>query len=908
MKQLYAFKSREIAEELRRQGEAGLRGGHEGNHATGNEIKIVKLTEDVAPSGTTEEDSVEGPYTANEQFFGPDSLVLTEEGTPIEMDVYNFSKVSYSTDDIVVVTRWREAWVITSSEPKSNQWIQFRLKSGWNASESGVGLGSGTGISTATILASSDNANMPAGSEVRVYDYKKLFQCAVGSDEHTDGSGGSIGWATSVNLPNGDKHFLVTQCTQKINKYKCTFENGSCTGLFGESVTVTPKEPLSSWPYIDPHPYITGGTSNIEAINIHGLAANSKTQTRHLYIEFEQSPSPSQDPTNSTVPYSAGVGPDDGRWVITDVEEPVAQYITCSWNGATWDYSGELDVYDGFKPEDEYTVEIAHPSNLKVLGEASFGGPCLEVGTNGVARIDRTASTGGTIKYFVIMTSSSLAGEAQEAAVVGTLTPSNSNPPTAEMLVGVNECNVEYKRIGKAFIFGSPGASGDCELNEQDVTQPFVGFDTLEVVETIVDVEGELRMQKKLIKVCSAQSLPSQALPTTSQDVITEVYCGPNGVEKSYRTLNFIGSSTGGADGVELPCTDPNLYDWQYIFENHVYPYPWSNVSYYDITWPEGCEPCPTGCCEQTLLSGSVVYKELTSGDCTASVDSNPVFDTDVVSVQWTAGDCAETPCNCCKTTDGTGFVTYQTGLTAAECAALVTDPPTGSGSDIVSAECLKECPPEPTGCCYVSEGDYRPNKTETECVTGLGGIWSEGEDCPEVGCCTINLTAGGTIETLTTQYLCDNIEFIGDYEGQAVDTTSYAGDGTTCAAYSCDGGVISNFQMSGLSNSGGGCSAGFTQVGTATVINGVATLNVTWTGFDGSAQGASNTLTLTTDGTNWSWDSDIAWLPEVNVVGFDAGAGCASGSGGATSPGGAAFPCDGTWASGTWSFTFTPA
>jgi len=112
MKRLYGFNSKEIAEELKRQGETGLRGGPMGSHAIGNEIRIVKLAEDANSSGTTEENSVEGPYTANEQFFGSDSLVLAEEDTPVEMDVYNYSPIGYTTGDVVTVARWRTMWVI----------------------------------------------------------------------------------------------------------------------------------------------------------------------------------------------------------------------------------------------------------------------------------------------------------------------------------------------------------------------------------------------------------------------------------------------------------------------------------------------------------------------------------------------------------------------------------------------------------------------------------------------------------------------------------------------------------------------------------------------------------------------------------------------------------------------------
>ena len=810
MKRLYGFNSKEIAEELKRQGEAGLRGVPVSNRAIGNEIRIVKLTEDVDPSGTTEENSVEGPYTANEQFFGSDSLVLEEEDTPVEMDVYNYSDESYSEDDIVTVTRWREAWVITSQ--KDNEWIQFRLKSGWNASESQVGVGQGTGCSTATILASSNAGKLPAGAEVRVYDYKRMFQLAVGSQEHTNFSGGSIGWATRVKTPDGGERFLVTQCTQKINQYKCTFENATCCGLFGEAVTVKPVEPTSVWPFIDPDPSISSGTETLQAFNTHGLAANSKDKEKHVYIRFEQTPNATQTPSNTSAPYlppsDVGISPIEGRWVIYDVEEPVAQYVTCSWNGETWDFSRDLDVFDGFVPEEDYTLEIEHPSSLNLLGEQTFGGPCLQVGTVGLARIDRTGSTGKKIKYFVIMTSSSLAGEAQQASLVGTLTPSNDTP--SEMLVTVDKCDLYYKRVGKAFIFGSPAETADCELSEEEVTQPFTNWNNLDVVETIVDVDGELKMQKKNIKVCYALPIADEPLPTATQDVVTDIACGVEGLEKSYRTLKFIGSSTGGADQVQLPCTDPNNYDWQYIFNNHVYPETWWNVSYYDITWPDGCEPCGTlGCCNYTDANGNPAQESLTQADCSLKSQST-----------WDGANetCPAGNIGCCTLLDGQGgTISQEDGLLWAECQADFTTEP-----------------------------------------TAVNWTWVEG----------------------------------------------------SCPASPCEGGTISNFSMSGLlGNDGiGTCYADFTQVGTATIdSSGNATINGTWGGYNGSTlQSQVGSITLSTNGTNWTWTGDISWLSGVTVTGSHNGAGCADGSGLCSSVGGGNSPCDGTWTGGTFSFTYT--
>jgi len=185
--------------------------------------------------------------------------------------------------------------------------------------------------------------------------------------------------------------------------------------------------------------------------------------------------------------------------------------------------------------------------------------------------------------------------------------------------------------------------------------------------------------------------------------------------------------------------------------------------------------------------------------------------------------------------------------------------------------------------------------------------IWPDGCDpCPSAdeGCCTITYNDGkpqADFEGVSEGW-CDTEALRSD-----VASTSWSSGPCSGGGGACEGGTISNFQMSGLDNSGGGCNASFTQVGTATMSGGSATINVTWTGFNGTGQSQAGTISLSSDGTDWTWNGDIPWEPSVNVVGSDAGAGCGSASGGATSPGGAAFPCNGTWSNGTWSFTFTP-
>jgi hypothetical protein len=506
--------------------------------------------------------------------------------------VYNKTESEYAEDTYLDVARVKSLWVVLGSTLPPAPMVQFRLKSGWQ----------GTGVSTATILSSTSDDHA-TGDVTTVYDYKKLFQHAIGSEESPDANGGSIGWAIKVDV-SGDSRFLVTQCTQKINRYEATIANGICTGSWGESLSVTNPIARSVWPYTDIDPSISG-TGELDVINVHGLAANGG----QVWIEFESDPAVPQDPDNSVVPYSVGTSPTGGRWVITDVEKPIANYIQCKWNGSSWDFSQGNNVYDGNQPDAEFNVVIAKPAHLNVLGE-NGGAACLEVETMGLARIDRSASTPVELKYFVCMTSSSLNGEVHKAAIAGTLSPTNSKPPVEEEIIVVDGCEVQYKRIGKTFVFGSPTQTGSCEMTEEVVDQPFKNWVDSTVVESIEDVGGELKMKKLDIKTCFATPAADQALPLVSMDVVNDVYCSGSSLTKDYKTIKFFGSVENSSSGVAIDTSCIDI-DYTQIINYPTVPY----IDYYDIIWPTGCVPCdPIGCCSGGTEDGN----DVTSAVCVA--------------------------------------------------------------------------------------------------------------------------------------------------------------------------------------------------------------------------------------------------------------------------------------------------
>ena len=103
---------------------------------------------------------------------------------------------------------------------------------------------------------------------------------------------------------------------------------------------------------------------------------------------------------------------------------------------------------------------------------------------------------------------------------------------------------------------------------------------------------------------------------------------------------------------------DPSNYNWETIFNNYIYNQDWWNVSYYDITYPDGCQPCPTGCC----TGGDYDGMEVTQADCEGGGGS------------WSSDPCSgSTPQGCCTITSDQGStLTYDTTTTEGFCDDLV--------------------------------------------------------------------------------------------------------------------------------------------------------------------------------------------------------------------------------------------
>jgi len=253
-------------------------------------------------------------------------------------------------------------------------------------------------------------------------------------------------------------------------------------------------------------------------------------------------------------------------------------------------------------------------------------------------------------KFMTVMTGSALFGLPEVVEAVAKF--DEDTEPLIRAKSG--DCGViEHKHLLEMLVWGNPSGpsgTGGCEMTQK---MPMPEVDVFEhasdievVTGVIINSSGDLEMERSTIKACESPGA-NQTIALTSMDVVNDVYCSSNLLTKDYSTIKFLGSTVSSNTGVDLPCTNPINYNWETLFNNYISNQSWYSISYYDINFPEGCFPCPTGCCTQTLYDGSTnqVYP-LTDSDCTATVDPSPSQPTDVVSVSWSAGECGDGDCN----------------------------------------------------------------------------------------------------------------------------------------------------------------------------------------------------------------------------------------------------------------------
>lgn len=687
----YAFQSKEVAEALSRVGKQAMRGLPNGIAPTGAEHIYAKVPAEGINkrSGTT---CTSGVCTLVRFVTGE---LIEEADTTVQ--VYNVSEIDLEADTYIEVFRVGAFWVFDGGSgggpAKRVKFVLTEALCKTGASQSGFALAEVIDPMT---------SGQTVDDQITVWDYKKQFVLA---------DAGAIGVAAYGNPYAAGFQWHIEWCEQPVIKVKGDLADSLAPWTGVPAVTIS--EAKSSWPYVDWQGSEAIGSTLGTVQNPERFTANVGWVECERLIPSSHLPSP----TNTTAPYT--LSPLATEWHITSCENMTARWCSTLFTGGNFLLTGDQYAEGNGDPlqHSEFAAgDVANPPEYLWNQFADFA--CyIKTDTRGWAFLDDKLG-----KFMTVMTGSALFGLPEVVEAVAKF--DEDTDPLINAKSG--ECGViEHKHLLEMLVWGNPsGPSGTdgCEMKQADTTPEVDVFenasDITVVTGTTTNADGEIELTTVEIKACDTPSA-NLSLPYSTQDVITDISCVGDSLEKSYKQLKFIGNSSGGNSNVALPCTDPANYNWETIFNNYIWNQSWYSISYYDINFPEGCFPCPTGCCTQTLYDGSTnqVYP-LTDSDCTATVNSSPSQPTDVVSVSWAAGECD--------------------------------DPP-----------------------------------------------------------------AGG-----------------------------------------CNGTVISSFAIGGAASSGGGCTATFTQTGTATITSGSATINGTWAGNTNfmTPYSTSGTITMTHDGTNYNW------------------------------------------------------
>jgi hypothetical protein len=617
MADVYGFNSEEIARELKRQGEEGLQVDPSNMDATGNETIIIKCDGAVTPRvGLT----VSGPFNGNVVFFGSGGLDLTDQLDDVEF--YNLTDTSYEEFDVVTLTRWRELWVLTGGSgeaaPEAKR-VKFKLTS--HLLTTGALQ---SGYATADVI-DPMNSGLAYDDQILVYDYYKQFVTATAN---------SIGIAHLDAVGTDPERWHIEQCEQLVSLVKAELVDSIGPWMAGP-FTATILEALSSWPYSIWE--YSENTGVVEFNNEARITAGDGYCTLRRRIPAAYLP----DPTNTVCPYT--LEPLTPEWDIVSAEKPTARWCKTSTaaSGAgtslfTLDASASVGNYgEGFSPSLHSDIADGDPADPPTDMWTSMDAfKChIKGSTIGVGWLDDN-----TGKYVTIGTASGLFGLPEKVDMVAKLDPTSS-----DLLIKnkSGECGVvQHEHLTNALVWGNPeGAGTGCRMENTDPlpeVDVLASADDLEVITGLqIDANGDLELVKSTVKACSSAANNS-TLTLGELDVVTDVSCDANGLTKSYKAIKYLGSEVSSGGPVQLPCTNPDNFDWEYIFNNHVYNELWWNVDYYDITFPTGCEPCPepTGCCTATA------YPDGQDGITQAACEAETGY------VSWTEGSCTD----CCDT------------------------------------------------------------------------------------------------------------------------------------------------------------------------------------------------------------------------------------------------------------------
>ncbi len=111
MADLWAFKSKDVAEELRRMAEDSM--GIAGNsNPMGTEVILAKVANSGDPVEARSGDTVSGPYTASVVRFGEGETDLAATAAAEDVTFWNLSEQSYTDDNYIQLVKWRTYWII----------------------------------------------------------------------------------------------------------------------------------------------------------------------------------------------------------------------------------------------------------------------------------------------------------------------------------------------------------------------------------------------------------------------------------------------------------------------------------------------------------------------------------------------------------------------------------------------------------------------------------------------------------------------------------------------------------------------------------------------------------------------------------------------------------------------------
>tara|TARA_R110000824_G_scaffold10010_7_gene44363 strand:+ start:3634 stop:6105 length:2472 start_codon:yes stop_codon:yes gene_type:complete len=687
----YAFNDRRIAEELKQMAEANFL-EDQGSDTTNDNDTIYIMTGVAEVAARTEDTGPPVVITATEaegQEYSVDMDGLFDEIPGQDPTTFfNGTAEAIPAETLITVTRIGAKWIYSSGAVEPTQRLRFVLT---EAIQRAPGVVSGRALAT---VIDSGNTTLAVDTVLTVNDPNKEFCFSAV---------GSIGWATKGTVKSADgppvvssEEWVIESCTQLINKVVA-----DCDSAIAPWDVSTPAhvidgiESMSYWPYILTHPSEVSVIDPAMVINSHRFTANPG----RVWLERREVLADEQS-IDEIIPYTATEPV--WEWHITDVEYPTARWVQVKYDGSElWSTDAptpstpgatSTKYFEGFNPNSNSLIAgyiaPAYTSGLDTWC-------AIETNIKGLAFLDDT-----TGNYIVSSTMSAYYGEGKKVRSVAVLTTDGLEGDLIEDDTSdPDPCGKgKYKELINMVAFGNPDVSNGCPL-EQTFPQP--KFDLLStatdltvVTNAVVDINGDIQMETETIKACSSPGADiAFPLATIDLTVLNSVGCSGTEFKENYTTYSVVGTTgASGSNTVDTSCVISEI-DYTTIINYPVYPY----IDYYDLIWPEGCNPCDVaGCCTITYSVDPTSSQTMTSAQCTA-VNGTGAGDSLVTGVSWSATPCVDTvdPMGCCLVTANPDWHT-----TSYEDECILADIQTLDPTATAVSWSAELCGIDPCGCC----------------------------------------------------------------------------------------------------------------------------------------------------------------------------------------------------------------